>query len=246
MIRRPTLEVVLIRHADHGWLADSFVDWADPGERARATAFHRAADRQDYIVSHAALRLVLARASGIAPSRLILRQTETGKPWIDAQGANQPVPAFSLSHSGGHSLIVTTRHGTVGADIEVQHPDIDWPALAPLFLSPAETALFESSASNAAALLKYWVLKEAALKLSGDGLLRDPRTLAIVADVKDRYTLVDASAARPPAHAHLFQWRGGLVGAIAVKKDDAWMLDGIVISPELPRITVAEVEFTEV
>ncbi len=224
MSHPPGLRAVLVRHADHGWLADRFGSWADAHEQARAAAFHHHAHRQDHVISHAALRLVLARTTGVAPGSMVFGHSATGKPWIDPADMAPPVPAFSLSHSAGHSLIVTSAREAVGADIEMQRSDHDWPRLAPLFASPADACAISPAAT---ALLACWVLKEAALKLTGEGLSRDPRTLAITSSGTDRFSLQGTDGGFPEIHARLFRWPVGLHGAIATFK--AELLEAIDI-----------------
>ena len=57
----------------------------------------------------------------------------------------------------------------IGIDAEEIDRDINL-RLAEKILSPAEKAHFDSAADKRLTLLKFWVLKEAAAKLSGEGL----------------------------------------------------------------------------
>ena len=94
---------------------------------------------------------------------------------------------FSISHTPHHAFCVLSKHN-VGIDAEEQDRNINL-KLADRILSPVERAQYESAADPRTALLIFWVLKEAAAKLSGEGLrgypnhtdfsLDDPRVTQI-------------------------------------------------------------------
>ena len=108
--------------------------------------------------------------------------TDRGKPYF-ADGSLH----FSISHTPHHAFCVLSEH-TVGIDAEEIHRNINL-KLAQKILSPAEKEQFEASSDKCKALLTFWVLKEAAVKLSGEGLrgypnhtnfsLDDPRVTEI-------------------------------------------------------------------
>ena len=75
---------------------------------------------------------------------------------------------FSISHTGRHVFCALSDE-PVGIDAEEQDREIDL-RLAEKILSPSEKVRFEGSADKRAALLRLWVLKEAAAKLTGEGL----------------------------------------------------------------------------
>ena len=90
---------------------------------------------------------------------------------------------FSISHTKKRVFCVL-HHAPVGIDGEEADRDISL-RLAEKILSPKEKAQFDAAGDKRMALLKFWVLKEAAAKLSGRGLrgypnhtdfsLEDPR-----------------------------------------------------------------------
>ena len=92
---------------------------------------------------------------------------------------------FSISHTKRRAFCVLAEH-PVGMDAEEMDRDIR-PALAEKILSPAEKAQYNAAEDKRTALLRFWVLKEAAAKLTGEGLrgypnhtnfsLEDPRIL---------------------------------------------------------------------
>ena len=89
--------------------------------------------------------------------------TSRGKPYF----ADSPYH-FSISHTPKHAFCVLSKEN-VGIDAEEADRDINL-RLADKILSPQEKARFQSVPDQRRALLKLWVLKEAAAKLTGDGL----------------------------------------------------------------------------
>lgn len=103
---------------------------------------------------------------------------ERGKPYFPGQSWH-----FSISHTPGRAFCVLSEQ-PVGIDAEELDRNINL-RLAEKILSPAEKAQFDAAEDKRISLLKFWVLKEAAAKLSGEGLrgypnhtdfsLEDPR-----------------------------------------------------------------------
>lgn len=109
--------------------------------------------------------------------------TPRGKPFF----ADSPWH-FSISHTRKHAFCVLDREN-IAIDAEELDRPVN-PRLAERILSPREKKQFEAAADKTRALLTFWVLKEAAAKLSGEGLrgfpnhtifsLDDPRVREIV------------------------------------------------------------------
>ena len=89
--------------------------------------------------------------------------TPRGKPYFE----DSPLH-FSITHTKNHAFCVLSPH-PVGIDAEEQDRNINL-RLADKILSPPEKARFEKAPDKRAALLRLWVLKEAAAKCSGEGL----------------------------------------------------------------------------
>ena len=92
---------------------------------------------------------------------------------------------FSISHTSKHAFCVLSRYN-VGLDAEELDRKVNL-KLAEKILSPSEKQQFDAAENKEKALLIFWVLKEAAAKLSGEGLrgypnhtnfsLDDPRVM---------------------------------------------------------------------
>ena len=106
--------------------------------------------------------------------------TERGKPYF----VDSPWH-FSISHSKGHIFCALSERN-IGIDGEEMDRKVNL-KLAEKILSPKEKAQFDAAADQRLALLRFWVLKEARSKLTGEGIkgypndteftLPDPRIL---------------------------------------------------------------------
>lgn len=103
---------------------------------------------------------------------------ERGKPYFEGSPWH-----FSISHTRRHVFCALSQ-SPIGIDAE----ELDRPIrlkLADKVLSPGEKAQFDSAEDKPLALLTFWVLKEAKVKCTGEGLrgypndtdfsLNDPR-----------------------------------------------------------------------
>lgn len=140
--------------------------------------------RLDGLTGHEAGRHLLAELYRQEAGRDLpkILTTDRGKPYFPDSELH-----FSISHTPHHAFCVLSEHN-VGIDAEEADRNINL-KLADRILSPGEQAQYESAADSRIALLTFWVLKEAAAKLSGEGLrgypnhtdfsLDDPRVTQI-------------------------------------------------------------------
>ena len=114
---------------------------------------------------HEAGRALLAKLyrqqTGEAPPPIL--KTPRGKPYFEHSPWH-----FSISHTKAHVFCVLSRKN-VAVDAEELDRNINL-KLAEKILSPEEKIRFDSVQDRRMALLTFWVLKECAAKLSGEGL----------------------------------------------------------------------------
>lgn len=106
-------------------------------------------------------------------AELYRRETGEALPPIGISPRGKPFFAdspwhFSISHTRKHAFCVLDREN-IAIDAEELDRPVN-PRLAEWILSPREKEQFEAAADKTRALLTFWVLKEAAAKLSGEGL----------------------------------------------------------------------------
>ena len=95
-------------------------------------------------------------------------KTDRGKPYF-ATGKWH----FSITHTPRHAFCALSER-PVGIDAEELDRNINL-RLAEKILSAGEKAQFDAAPDKRLALLTFWVLKEAAVKLSGEGLRGYPK-----------------------------------------------------------------------
>lgn len=110
-------------------------------------------------------RLYLESGGKVLPDIAI---GERGKPYF----VDCPVQ-FSISHTK-HQVFCALSDRPIGIDGEALDRDIDL-RLAEKILSPAERAQYEAAQDKHRALLTFWVLKEAWVKCTGEGLRGYPK-----------------------------------------------------------------------
>ena len=128
----------------------------------------------------ALLRQLYFAHRGMEMPEIVLE--ERGKPRF----VEDPIH-FSITHTPNHVFCAISDR-PIGIDAEELDRKLNL-RIAERILSPAEKAQLEAAANKPRALLTFWVLKEAAVKCSGEGLrgypnntnfsLHDPRVREI-------------------------------------------------------------------
>lgn len=137
-------------------------------ERIRADRFRFPRHRRRFVVGRGALRRVLGRYTGTAPSEVRFAYGERGKPTLASDGA----PSFNLTNSHELALIAIGRDGPLGVDVEHLRPMRDAESIAERFFSRTERETLRTvpSAEKDRAFFHCWTRKEAYIKAVGDGL----------------------------------------------------------------------------
>ena len=189
---------VLWSEADAPAAADRLL--TDP-ERARLQELRRPADQDRFRSAHLLARMVVGRVLGVTPASVGLRQRCTacggphGRPVASVPGR---APAgVSVSGAGG-VVLAAAAFAEVGVDHEpCGSGDL---AVAEVALAARERVQLAARPATARgdALLRWWVRKEAVLKMTGHGLLVDPSRLEVSApDEPPRLLDWDGPGERP-------------------------------------------------
>ena len=97
-----------------------------------------------------------------------IETTPRGKPYFPDSPWH-----FSISHTKRHAFCVLAQEN-IAIDAEEEDRDIRL-NLAEKILSPREKKQYDDAPDKREALLTFWVLKEASVKLTGEGLRGFPR-----------------------------------------------------------------------
>ncbi len=143
----------------------------DDEEIARADRFRFAADRASFTAAHALLRVMLSEATGLPIGVWRYTAGRFGKPAL-APGCGDVRLRFNISHTPGFVACAVAEE-EVGIDVEAADRRVDL-ALADTAFAPEEAALLRSApaAEQPGLFLRFWTLKEAFIKATGEGLAR--------------------------------------------------------------------------
>jgi len=161
----------------HVWHADlamaqnrlnSLFPLLDLEEQGRASRFKVPAPREQFVTSHAFLRLALSKYLQIGARNVRFRVAEYGKPEL----TNNSSIRFNLSHTNGAAVLAIVRHHAVGVDVERVRQDVEALELAQRFFSAAEVTWLRSQPASErfASFFACWTAKEAYIKACGMGL----------------------------------------------------------------------------
>jgi 4'-phosphopantetheinyl transferase len=144
------------------------LDQLASSELAKAQRFVYEVHARRYLAARVALRAILAMETGLAPRDIVMSYGPFGKPRIDARFGIH----FNLSHCEDVALVVVSRNGEVGIDIECPREFAYALEMARVHFSPREREEFsrvpKGDMNNA--FLRGWTRKEACLKATGSGL----------------------------------------------------------------------------
>jgi 4'-phosphopantetheinyl transferase len=140
-------------------------------ERQRAARFYFPRDRRRFIVARGILRDILGRYLRVPPPDVQFCYSAYGKPAL-ANGPDEDVLRFNLSHSHETALFAITRGREIGVDIEYLRREIACEEIAERFFSAQERADLRAlpAALKQQAFFNCWTRKEAYIKAHGEGL----------------------------------------------------------------------------
>lgn len=147
---------------------DSLYGLLDPEEQARASRFRVRTPREEFVASHAFVRLALGKYLQIDPHDVHFELSEKGKPQV----AGDRNLKFNLSHTHGAAVLAIVRNRPVGVDVERIRDDTEAMELAERFFSRAEVDWLRSqpASGRVASFFNCWTAKEAYMKARGTGL----------------------------------------------------------------------------
>jgi 4'-phosphopantetheinyl transferase len=150
---------------------DRLVECLSDEERQRSQRFLRDVDRQQFIVSHGAVRTILGQYLGIPPGHIEIKIGPGGKPQL-ANSPHFPPLHHNLSHSERLAMIAVTLDHEVGVDVERIRPSVDIESIVQRFFAPGERTRWQALPDHErlAAFFRCWTRKEAYLKARGIGL----------------------------------------------------------------------------
>lgn len=140
-------------------------------ERARAERFYFQRHRDQFIVAHGLLRVLLGGYLGSEPGHLRFCCNPYGKPALTKEFRGDTL-RFNMSHSHGLALYAFALNRRVGVDLERVWRDLADAQIAERFFSPCEVSSLRALPAHQQeqAFFNCWTRKEAYVKAMGKGL----------------------------------------------------------------------------
>lgn len=182
-------------------------------EQRRAVTFRSPVDRRRFVASRLALRHILGHTTGVAPAALAFQTLTRGRPVLtETNGLS-----FNLAHTRGHLVIAAHPDAAVGVDIEGTTLRFSVHEVATHVLTARERddLMAAPLAEQGALFIRYWTLKEAILKATGDGLYQSMLDLDLDLGASPPILRSVPSPYPPPSQWRLATWTAG-ANAIAL------------------------------
>ncbi|TFH73473.1 4'-phosphopantetheinyl transferase superfamily protein [Gammaproteobacteria bacterium LSUCC0112] len=145
-------------------------DILSPDERNRFESQRLRKGQLQFLLTRLSLRYLLsAYQADVQPQQWRILKSETGRPCVDRI---QSLLEFNLTHTGQHLLIAFTSAGEPGLDAELSGRSVDAKQVASRYFSIDESRDITDTRPDDQndLFLRYWTLKEAAVKATGQGL----------------------------------------------------------------------------
>ncbi|HEX4729168.1 MAG TPA: 4'-phosphopantetheinyl transferase superfamily protein [Jatrophihabitans sp.] len=165
------VSIWLIRTGQPEPVVNALTELLDSDELFRAGQIAEVADRAEFVVSHGAVRTILARTLGVPASLPGWRLGPHGKPELAVPDCDLQC---NLSHSGGLAVFAVCAGRAVGVDVQCRQFGSDLGQLAARYY-PADEARFVTAARSdhqrAVRFTGLWSRKEACVKAGGGRLI---------------------------------------------------------------------------
>ncbi|AZL16329.1 4'-phosphopantetheinyl transferase family protein [Rickettsiales endosymbiont of Stachyamoeba lipophora] len=136
-------------------------------EQEKASNFYKSFLTQNYIISHAVLRYILASHTNKIPTEIEYLHNKYGKPFLSDSNIK-----FNMSHSHNKVAYLVAENCNVGIDIEYHEDSLEILEIAKLVFTTQEYSTLSALPPKEQISFFYdvWVKKEALVKLYGKGV----------------------------------------------------------------------------
>ncbi len=185
-------------------------------EREKAEKFKLIDDRRRFVVRRAALRLLLDRYRCGQSTAIRFSYSSRGKPALCGLDSDTAV-RFNTSYRDDFAILAFSTAGEIGVDLERirDFPYLD--EVAATFMAAEELRVFRGDFVSSRQDYFYlcWTVKEAVLKMTGEGLTTNPRQLKIHPEQGGIVSVTGLSAGSGKALVRAFQPFPGFLAAVA-------------------------------
>lgn len=185
-------------------------------ERKRSERYKHAGAREEFVISRAILRMLLARYVGVGTEDVAYRTAPGGKPFL-VEVPGKPAPWFNMTHSHGVALYAFSIDQEVGVDVEMVNRRTDMEGVARRFFTERESErICRDPVRMKEAFVRSWTCKEACLKWTGAGLKGGLKTHEIL--FSDSWREPEAVGDADQPVLTMLEPGMGYVGALATER----------------------------
>lgn len=134
----------------------------------RANRFFLYKDYSKFLITHAALRVLLGQKINLPPREIVFFYNQFGKPYLKNHSFQ-----FNLSYTNDFAFIGMHPSYSIGVDIESIQNNSALLKASKFVMYPSEEDLIASSTNPIECFYNLWCAKEALLKAMGTGFLID-------------------------------------------------------------------------
>ncbi|MFZ6876054.1 4'-phosphopantetheinyl transferase family protein [Undibacterium sp. Di27W] len=168
-------------------------------ELSRCARYLQQDDRDRYLGGRALAKLATAKMTGLPLADIRIILATSGKPAIALAKHDVNAPAISISHAGELVVVALGYGADIGVDVERLQHEVHLDDLMAVVCDLREITAInrQDEKSRTQKFYEFWVLKEAYLKATGDGLSADARRLAFSVDSASAVSLLQGLEYRP-------------------------------------------------
>jgi len=144
-----------------------FMEMLGEKERQSVERTRKEKNKIEKILGWAMCRMEASSRYGVHPAEIRIDFHDKGKPFFP----DFPDFKFNITHGGGIVAVAFCEHHEVGIDVESITRKVN-PMIAERYFTPAEADFLQKKPlqQRSHAFLRLWTIKEAYLKMTGDGL----------------------------------------------------------------------------
>jgi len=148
-------------------LKKNFTDLLGERERLSVERTRKDKDKIEKILGWVMCRTEASRRCGVNPADIRIAFHEKGKPFL----LDFPKLQFNITHGGNIIAVAFCNDHEIGIDVEAADRKVNT-TIAERFFTPAEADFLQNCPSQQRSnnFLRLWTIKEAYLKMTGDGL----------------------------------------------------------------------------
>jgi 4'-phosphopantetheinyl transferase len=172
------------------YTASDFSKILSDTEKEKADRFRKSSLKNDYVISHGLLRIVLSHYASLRPEEVAFAHNAWGKPEL---AHSEDLLRFNFSHSAHWTMIGVARRN-IGVDVECIRELKDLGDLAKTILTDREFVCWQElkGSQRERVFFQAWTRKESFVKATGRGLSLPLKDFEVLMGDEDQVRLLSS------------------------------------------------------